>query len=119
MKKINLFNVVLCYLCLSTSGIYAQDTVPEFRTFGVGVSFQPLGIGNTLEEFEGVPLAKINFAVNVTKVFRTELDFGLFTYHDKLDDFKSSAYNIGLGLLGTKRIKSNVIMGGVKIDYTI
>ena len=120
MKKLILLcATVLFYLCLPVSFLFAQDTLPEFRKFGMGVSFQPLGIGNILEEFEGVPLTKINFAINATKSFRVELDFGMFAYKDKQDDYKTNAFNMGIGLLGTKRITSNVIMGGLKIDYTI
>jgi len=29
-----------------------------------------------------------------------------------------NAFHAGVGFLGTKRIESNVIMGGIKIDYT-
>ncbi len=84
------------------------------RRFGAGVSIQPFGIGNILEALEGVPVSKLNIVINANKSFRAELDFGYFSRNDKTQDSKNSAFVIGLGLLGTKRIEANVIMGGIK-----
>jgi len=109
---------LLCYFILLSSGLFAQDEKSDFRKFGIGASFQPFGLVNILEEIEGVPITKINFAFNATKNFRAELDFGFFHYKDKTYEETVNAITVGLGLLYTKRIDANVIMGGVKFDYT-
>lgn len=119
MKKTNLvYLIILSCILISSSESTAQTSADEFRKFGAGVSFQPFGIANILEEFEGVPITKFNVAINITKGFRTEINLGYYSRNNKSSDSKYNAFNGGIGFLGTKRIEDNVIMGGIKVDYT-
>jgi len=122
MKKSNSFYLVALFLIFAANlQVHAQAPVQppaeEYKTFGAGISFQPFGIANILEEFEGVPLTKFNFAINATKGFRTEIELGYYSRNNKSDDSKANALDVGIGLLGTKRINANVIMGGIKFNY--
>jgi hypothetical protein len=102
-------------MSITLTAVHAQDS--EYRKFGMGMSFSPFNMTSMTGNVAVLPISSINFAYNVTSVFRMEGDLGFTSIDLKTEEETMGMTSFGMGFFYTKRNASSVLMGGWKFEY--